>query len=491
MYRSILYLIIIALSAAVSAAATHNCCQVVDSKIPGRIYYPGSTTYISSIASYFGDSERELSPTCIFRPTTTLETQDFVHLVTSGRCKNNQFAVRGGGHTFWSGAANIQPGITVDMRVMNILQLSADQKIVGIGGGALWDQIYPQLVPYNLTVMGGRIPGIGVGGFATGGGITFASREHGFSCDNIVGYEIVLGNGKVTYASASSNPDLWLALKGGSNNFGIITRFDIGTISQGKMSYNLVNYNYTDASLQAHANAFSDFMKPQNFDKSAMMGMFLNYYGGGQMSLSDALWYIQPVQKPAVYNPFFDIPSSNVSVSQLDTVDKVVDKFGEVIPTHVDRGFQLTFSFRNPDSATYFQLFKIYETAMTRLASVEGIFVEFLIQPHPVTNGTNLFGLQAGKTDDVMVDMTSAYTHKADDALVRQVLEELVNQQKQLLKKSDYLIDYLYLNYADISQPVLQSWGESNIDKLRAASKKYDHKGVFQTQVPGGFKIPK
>ncbi|KAL8646440.1 MAG: hypothetical protein Q9226_006858, partial [Calogaya cf. arnoldii] len=214
MYRSILHLILAALPAAVSAAAPkHNCCQVVDSKIPGRIYYPGSTTYNASIASYYGDSERELSPSCIFRPTTTREVQDFVHWVTSGRCKNNQFAVRGGGHTFWSGAANIQPGITVDMRAMNSLQLSADKKIAGIGGGALWNQIYPQLVPYNLTVMGGRIPGIGVGGFATGGGITFASREHGFSCDNIVGYEIVLGNGKVSYASASSNPDLWLALK--------------------------------------------------------------------------------------------------------------------------------------------------------------------------------------------------------------------------------------------------------------------------------------
>ena len=151
-----------------------------------------------------------------------------------------------------------------------------------------------------------------------------------------MGYEIVLANGQVAYASAGSNSDLWLALKGGSNNLGIITRFDIGTISQGKMSYNLVNFNYTKASLQAQANAFSNFMKPQNFDKSAMMAMFLDYYGG-QLSLSDALWYIQPVQKPAVYNPFFNIPSSTVSVSQLDTVDKVVEKFGEDIPAHVDR----------------------------------------------------------------------------------------------------------------------------------------------------------
>ncbi|KAI4102887.1 MAG: hypothetical protein L6R37_004149 [Teloschistes peruensis] len=490
MYRSVLHLLVAALPAAVSAAPKQNCCQLVGSKIPGRISYPGSTTYNSSIASYYGDSERELSPNCIYRPTTTSEVQQFVQLVTSGSCTNNQFAIRGGGHTFWTGAANIQPGITVDMRVMKSLQLSTDQKIAGIGGGALWDDIYPQLVPYNLTVMGGRIPGIGVGGFATGGGITFASREHGFSCDNIVGYEIVLGNGKVAYASAASNPDLWLALKGGSNNFGIITRFDIATIPQGKMSYNLVSYDYTNVSLQAQANAFSNFMKPANFDKSAMMGMFLNYLGG-QMTLSNALWYIQPVQKPTVYNPFFNISSANVSVSQLDTIDKVVEKFGEDIPTHVERGYQLTFSFRNPDAATYLQLFKIWETAMPQLAHVAGIYVEFLIQPHPVTNGTNLFGLQPGKTDDVMVDMTSAFTNKADDALVTKVLTNIVEQQKRVLKKSGYLIDFLYLNYADISQPVLQSWGKSSVEKLKVASREFDPTGVFQKQVPGGFKIPK
>ncbi len=158
---------------------------------------------------------------------------------------------------------------------------------------------------------------------------------------------------------------------------------------------------------------------------------------------------------------------------------------------YLSSGFQLTFSFCNPDPATYIQLFKIWQNSMPKLANVGGIYVEFLVQPHPVTNGTNLFGLQAGKTDDIMVDMTSAYTNKADDTLVIQVLTDIVNQQKQLLKKSNYLIDFLYLNYADISQQVLQSWGSSNVNKLRAASEKYDPSGVFQTQVPGGFKIPK
>jgi len=52
------------------------------------------------------------------------------------------------------------------------------------------------------------------------GGMTFLSRRHGFTCDNIHGYEVVLASGEVVYVTADSHPDLWLALKGGSNNFG-------------------------------------------------------------------------------------------------------------------------------------------------------------------------------------------------------------------------------------------------------------------------------
>ncbi|KAE8371852.1 hypothetical protein BDV26DRAFT_302427 [Aspergillus bertholletiae] len=485
MYWPILHLLVAALPA--TASTTQDPCKLVESKIPGRISYPSTTTYNASIASYYGDSERELSPGCIFRPTTTSEVSQFVKLMTAGS-GTNQFAVRGGGHTFWSGAANIDRGITVDMRLMNQVELNGDKKIARIGGGAVWDDAYSQLVVHNLTVMGGRIPGIGVGGFATGGGITFSSREHGFSCDNIYGYEVVLGSGEVIYVDQASHPDLWIALKGGSNNFGIITRFDVATIPQGNMWYSFLQYNYTNASLWAHAKAFSNFMKPENYDPAAMMGLFLDYVDG-KIVLSDAMWYTEDVENPAVYDGFTEIPNLG-GLSELNTVDNVVKKFGENIPSKVDRGFQLTFSFRNPDPKVYMELFKIWEGSLSKAANVEGIFIEFLIQPHPVTNGTNMFGLTPGRTDDVMVDMTSAYTNKADDALVRSIIQDIVDKQRALLQSHGYLMDFIYLNYADISQKVLQSWGADKVAKLKAVSQEYDPQGVFQKQVPGGFKIP-
>lgn len=64
---------------------------------------------------------------------------------------------------------------------------------------------------------------MGIGGFTSGGGKSHLSRKYGWSCDNVFGYEIVLASGEIVYASHSQHRDLWLALKGGSNNFGIIT----------------------------------------------------------------------------------------------------------------------------------------------------------------------------------------------------------------------------------------------------------------------------
>ena len=50
---------------------------------------------------------------------------------------------------------------------------------------------------------------------------------------------------------------------------------------------------------------------------------------------------------------------------------------------------------------------------------------------------------------------------------------------------------YIYLNYALASQDPISGYGAANVAALTAASKKYDPSQVFQTLVPGGFKLNK
>jgi FAD/FMN-containing dehydrogenase len=41
---------------------------------------------------------------------------------------------------------------------------------VDIGAGLTWTEVYSYLVPKGLNVVGGRLNGVGVGGFILGGG---------------------------------------------------------------------------------------------------------------------------------------------------------------------------------------------------------------------------------------------------------------------------------------------------------------------------------
>jgi hypothetical protein len=44
----------------------------------------------------------------------------------------------------------------------------------------------------GLTVIGGRVSAIGVGGLTLGGGISFFSNRYGWACDNVNNYQVSL-----------------------------------------------------------------------------------------------------------------------------------------------------------------------------------------------------------------------------------------------------------------------------------------------------------
>jgi hypothetical protein len=73
-------------------------------------------------------------------------------------------------------------------------------------------------------------------------GISYFSPEHGLIWDNVQEFEVVLADGRIVTASKTSNSDLFTVLKGGNNNFGIVTAFTFGTFDYDGMWGGLVTY---------------------------------------------------------------------------------------------------------------------------------------------------------------------------------------------------------------------------------------------------------
>ena len=59
----------------------------------------------------------------------------------------------------------------------------------------------------------------------------------GFACDNVASLQVVLANGSIVTASKHEHTDLFVALKGGSLNTGIVTRFDVEAFPARNITY--------------------------------------------------------------------------------------------------------------------------------------------------------------------------------------------------------------------------------------------------------------
>lgn len=83
------------------------------------------------------------------------------------------FAVKSGGHARFAGASNADGGVTIDLVKLDEVELAGDKKSVTIGAGNRWSRVYRKLEGDKLTVMGGRVATVGVGGAILGGKSSF------------------------------------------------------------------------------------------------------------------------------------------------------------------------------------------------------------------------------------------------------------------------------------------------------------------------------
>jgi hypothetical protein len=188
--------------------------------IAGTMILPSSPDYESARKVWNPTIDRH--PALIVRCTSVADIQATVqfarshHLLTAVRC---------GGHSY-GGYAMADHGLVIDLTPFSRVEVDATKRIAWVDGGALLGNLDRATVPQGLATTAGVVSHTGVGGLATACGQGRLARKHGYTIDNIRGVEMVTPDGRHVRANRKEHPDLYWAIRGGSGNFGIVTRFE-------------------------------------------------------------------------------------------------------------------------------------------------------------------------------------------------------------------------------------------------------------------------
>jgi FAD/FMN-containing dehydrogenase len=152
-----------------------------------------------------------------------IDVEVAVSIFTANKCP---FAIRGGGHSAIRAAANIDDGILVSMKNIKDITFSENLSTVTVGAGLTWAEVYTATEARGYMVVAGRFGTVGTG-LLLGAGFSYLNNRHGLGADNVAGHNVILANGTTVFANATHHSDLHWALKGGGNNFGVVSHYEL------------------------------------------------------------------------------------------------------------------------------------------------------------------------------------------------------------------------------------------------------------------------
>lgn len=383
-------------------------------------------------------------------------------------------------------------GVTVTFEKMRGIELSSDKKIAAIEPGNLWYDIYTHLHADNVTVVGGRVSAIGIGGLTTGGGISYFANEYGWACDNVASFEVVTASGMIVNASPTTYPDLFWALRGGGNNFGIVTKFNLETFAHGPQMFG-GQRRFLEPSFSAAIDAFVNLGVNSADDLKAaqFIAITLNAASNKKVAIAE-LEYADPVAKPAIFEEYRNIEAFS-DTTQLNTLAYFTQQLNISNP----KGYRETFwtASSKLDREMVQFVFDVTFDEFAKIRDVQGIVPANTLQIITIPQlqqmqkkGGNALGLKPTDGPIFLINLSVRWDKVEDDTRVQQANANIIRRYKEEAHRRDMEQEYLYMNYASQYQDVIGSYGEST-GRLRSVAKKYDPREVFQKLQPGYFKL--
>jgi hypothetical protein len=332
--------------------------------------------------------------------------------------------------------------------------------------------------------------------FPISGGISFFSGRHGFACDNVISFEIVLPNGEIATVSESKRPDLYKALKGaGSGNFGVVTSFHMLTIpltNPAGLWSDSRTYGWDKVPALRKAR-LEWVTKGVNEDFDTGGYDVFGYAGIYNMSMAVIQHYhtnhSSTTTWPAVFSQYKDLeplPMEGADLQMILPMSDITLGISQMSPNGW-RNTYTTFTYQ-PTEELDAALFQIFEEGLEKVKHVPGIVAFMPLQPlskqaisHMSLSGGNSLGLKESDGPLVIYLQSWQWSNEADDKLIFDTVADIMGRSEKKAKEMGLWHRYKYINYAEDwqAEDIYSGYGEDNLKQLKALQRKIDPEGMF------------
>ncbi|KAF7343432.1 FAD-binding protein [Mycena venus] len=290
--------------------AALEACNQLEGLLGSPLVQSSGPSYETAATNAWNLQNSEYQPTCVVFPTTSDHVQVAMKAIYDAR---SQYAVQAGSHSAMKGWNTVQDGVLIIFSNMRNATYDPVKDSIVLQPGVHWHDAVTALEPFGVAPVGGRVGDVGTG-LLLGGGLSWLSPSQGYAADTFKELDVVLVTGELVTATATNEySDLFRALKGGGNRFGIVTRYELSPVHTGTKDNKtwfggMMIFN---SSAEALLNATARYVREVDDPKAVILVSLINIVVGEDLVPFYLVtpFYNGPSLPDDIFGDFLSIPA--------------------------------------------------------------------------------------------------------------------------------------------------------------------------------------